>query len=185
MELKQLRYFVQIADSGNFTKASEILRISQPSLSQQIMLLEAELQVTLMKRHARGVTLTDRGKQLYEYATRTLMDVDQVKETLASGRNVPRGRVSVGLPTSACRGLSVQLHRAINEKLPNIKLHIVEAMSGYLDDILVSGKIDVALRYTPSAAASDSEWTILKERLCVIVDSQHHLAVFNTLVFHA
>jgi LysR family transcriptional regulator, nitrogen assimilation regulatory protein len=151
MDLRQLKYFVQIAESGNFSRAAEALGIAQPSLSQQMRNLEDELGVELLARHARGVTPTELGQQLCDHARRILQEVDRAKDSLRSRSANPSGRVSVGLPTSACRGLSLSLLKTLAERQPNIALHIVEAMTGYLDELIQSGRLDVALLYDHKA----------------------------------
>src|ERR1700712_1333440 len=75
MDLRQLRYFAQIAESGNVSRAAEVLRIAQPSLSQQMRNLEEELGIELLFRHARGVTPTELGLKFYEHARRILQEV--------------------------------------------------------------------------------------------------------------
>jgi len=84
MEFRQLKYFVQIAESGNFSRAAEVLRIAQPSLSQQMKNLEDELGVDLLNRHARGVSTTELGQQFYDHARRILQEVDRAKEVMRS-----------------------------------------------------------------------------------------------------
>ena len=114
MDLRQLRYFTQIAESGNVSRAAEVLRIAQPSLSQQMRNLEDELGVELLFRHARGVTPTELGLKFYEHARRILQEVERAKEVVRSQATSPSGRISVGLPTSACRGLSLPPHTEVS-----------------------------------------------------------------------
>ena len=176
MDLRQLKYFVQIADSGNFSRAAEILRIAQPSLSQQMKNLEEELGADLLMRHARGVTLTDLGQHLYDHARRILQEVDRVKDVVRSRSLNPSGRVSVGLPTSACRGLGLPLISALAERQPNITLHVVEAMTGYLDDFLQHGRLDVALLYDHKAFEHVAWTEMMVEDLMLFVPPGHPLA---------
>jgi LysR family transcriptional regulator, nitrogen assimilation regulatory protein len=139
MDLRQLKYFVQITESGNLSRAAEVLRVAQPSLSQQMRNLEDELGVELLARHARGVTPTELGQLLYNHARRILAEVDRAKESVRSHSANPSGRISVGLPTSASRGLSLSLFLALAQRQPNITLHLVEAMTGYLDELVQAG----------------------------------------------
>lgn len=173
MDLRQLKYFVQIAESGNFSRAAEVLRIAQPSLSQQIKSLEEELGVQLLLRHARGVTTTERGQQLYDHACRILQEVDHARDSIRLQSSYPIGRVTVGLPTSACRGISVALIRTMEEQLPNVRLHIVEAMTGYLDELIQAGRLDVALLYDHKAFEHVAWTEMITEdlMLCVRKDS--------------
>ncbi|HEY9214021.1 MAG TPA: LysR family transcriptional regulator, partial [Ancylobacter sp.] len=176
MDLRQLKYFVQIAESGNFSRAAEILRIAQPSLSQQMKNLEDELGVELLLRHARGVTPTEMGQQLYDHARRILEEVDRVKDVVRSQSINPSGRVAVGLPTSACRGLSIPLINAMAERQPNITLRVVEAMTGYLDEFLQLGRLDVALLYDHKAFEHVAWTEMMVEELMLFVPPGHPLA---------
>ncbi|QRG06353.1 LysR family transcriptional regulator [Xanthobacter dioxanivorans] len=183
MDIRQLKYFVQIAESGNFSRAAEVLRIAQPSLSQQMKNLEEELGVGLLLRHARGVTLTELGQQLYDHARRILQEVDRVKDVVRSSSLNPSGRVSVGLPTSACRGLGLPLIQALAERQPNISLHVVEAMTGYLDDFLQHGRLDVALLYDHKAFEHVAWTEMMVEELMLFVPPGHPLAEQGSVSF--
>ena len=176
MDLRQLKYFVQIAESGNFSRAAEVLRVAQPSLSQQMRNLEDELGVALLARHARGVTPTELGQQLCDHARRILLEVDRAKEALRSRSANPSGRVSVGLPTSACRGLSLSLFQALAERQPNITLHLVEAMTGYLDELIQAGRLDVALLYDHKAFEHVAWTEMMVEDLMLFVPPASALA---------
>lgn len=147
MDLRQLRYFVQIVESGSLSRAAEILRIAQPSLSIHIRSLEEEFGVELLLRHPRGVTATESGILLCDHARKILREVERSRDILHSHAVNPVGKVSVGLPTSACRGLSLPLVQAVAERYPGIAIHIVEAMTGSLDEWIQMGRLDVALLY--------------------------------------
>ena len=183
MDLRQLRYFAQVAESGNVSRAAEVLRIAQPSLSQQMRNLEDELGVELLFRHARGVTPTELGLRFYEHARRILQEVERAKEVMRSQATSPSGRISVGLPTSACRGLSLPLHRMMSEALPNITLHIVEAMTGTLDEWIQSGRLDVALLYDHKAFEHVAWTEMMIEDLMFIVPAGHSLASRHEISF--
>ena len=183
MDLRQLKYFVQIAETGNFSRAAEVLRIAQPSLSQQIKSLEDELGVQLFVRHARGVTATEHGQQLYDHARRILQEIDDAKGILRSQTSDPTGRVSVGLPTSACRGLSLPLFRVMAERLPNITLHIVEAMTGYLDELIQAGRLDVALLYDHKAFEHVAWTEMITEDLMLFVSAKSPIAKRRSVPF--
>ena len=183
MDLRQLKYFVQITESGNFSRAAEVLRIAQPSLSQQIKSLEEELGVKLLVRHARGVTATEKGQQLYEHARRILLEIDYAKDTVRSRTSAPSGRVSVGLPTSACRGLSLHLYREMAERFPNVTLHLVEAMTGYLDELIQAGRLDVALLYDHKAFEHVAWTEMMTEDLMLFVSRHSPLAKRKSVPF--
>ncbi|WP_062227917.1 LysR family transcriptional regulator [Aureimonas frigidaquae] len=176
MDLRQLRYFVEIADVGNFSRAAETLRIAQPSLSQQMRNLEDELGAELLVRHARGAALTELGRQFYDHARKILNGVDRAREAIQSRAGNPTGRVCVGLPTSAARNLSLPLYRALASRHPNIVLHMVEAMSGYLDDFVQAGRLDVALLYDHRAFETVAWTETMSEDLMLFVPRHSPLA---------
>jgi LysR family transcriptional regulator, nitrogen assimilation regulatory protein len=183
MELRQLRYFTQIVESGNFSRAAEMLHVAQPSLSQQIKSLEDELGVKLFVRHARGVTATEPGQQLYDHARKVLQELDHAKSTLRSQTLDPSGRISIGLPTSACRGLSLPLLRLMALRFPKITLHIVEAMTGYLDELIYAGRIDVALLYDHKAFEHVAWTEMITEDLMLFVPGDSPIAKRKSVPF--
>ncbi|SNB71224.1 DNA-binding transcriptional regulator, LysR family [Arboricoccus pini] len=183
MDLRQLKYFIQIAECGNLSRAAEVLRIAQPSLSQQMRNLEGELGVDLLVRHARGVTPTEIGLQLYDHARRILQEVERTREVIRSQSLTPSGRVSVGLPTSACRGLSLPLIKAMAVRQPNITLHIVEAMTGYIDDFITMGRLDVALLYDHKAFEHVAWTEMMAEDLMLFVPPDHPLVRKASVTF--
>jgi len=184
MNLKQLMYFVQIAESGSLSEAARVLRIAQPSLSLQIKNLEDELETTLLMRHARGVTLTDLGSMLYEQARLILREAENAKEIIKSHSHNPLGNVSVGLPTSACRGLSLRLMKAVALKHPRISVNIVEAMSGGLAEWVQSGRLDVALLYN-HRAFDHVAWTeMMAEDLMLIVPADSEFCELSQISFN-
>src|SRR5215831_14164640 len=102
MEMHQLRYFVAVAQAGNFSRAAERCHVSQPSLSQQILKLERRLGQPLFSRLGRRAVLTDAGRLLLERATLILAAVDDAERRLRSGDQARRGRLAIGaIPTVA------------------------------------------------------------------------------------
>ena len=183
MNLKQLKYFVQITESGSLSEAARILRIAQPSLSLQIKNLEEELGTSLFMRHARGVTPTDLGSMFYQQASMIVREVDQAKEVILSHSRNPVGRVSVGLPTSACRGLSLRLTKAVALKHPRISIHLVEAMTGSLDEWIQAGRLDVALLYDHRAFEHVAWTEMMAENLMLIVPADFDFGGQTTIEF--
>lgn len=185
MDLKQLRFFVQIVDAGSISKAAELLRVAQPSLSLQLKGLEEELGVRLLVRHPRGVSPTTDGKVFLDHARRILQEVDQIREVLESTSSNPTGRVTVGLPTSACRGLSMPLINAVAARYPRIVLHIVEAMTGNLDEWIESGKLDIALLYNHKAFENVAWTEMMVEDLMLITRTDSQFATATSIPFAA
>jgi len=175
MDMKQLRYFLQIVEVGSISSAAELLHIAQPSLSHHVRALEEELGVTLLTRHARGVVATEFGLLLCEHARTILREAELTKQVIRTASGNPVGEVMVGLPTSVCKNLTRPLTDAIQARYPNITLHIVEAMSGSLDEWVQSGRLHVALLYDHKAFDRIKTREILIEDLYLILstDSPH------------
>lgn len=183
MELKQLKYFTQVADSESFSRAAELLHISQPSLSQQIKNLEEELEVDLLVRHPRGVALTELGKEFYGRAHRILQEAENAKDAMWEKSVNPSGKLLVGIPTSACRGLSHPLFRTLSDRYPNIKLHIVEAMTSYLDDLIQAGRLDVALLYNHKAYEHVAWTEMMVEQFMLFVRPDNPIHTVESISF--
>src|SRR2546422_8210 len=98
MDLRQLDYFVHVAELGSFSKAASLLSIAQSALSTRVRKLEVELKQPLLHRNGRGVTPTDAGKRLLVHARGILMQVDRTRAELAEFRSTPSGHIVIGLP---------------------------------------------------------------------------------------
>lgn len=154
MDLKQLEYFVHVAEMGSFTRASAYLQVAQPALSRQVRALEVELRQALLQRNGRGVTLTEGGKRLLAHARGILQQVQRARDELEDQRGAATGRLTVALPPSVSRTLTGPLVQAFRAELPRARLSIVEGLSAYALEWLVIGRVDAALAYnvTPSPA---------------------------------
>lgn len=147
MDVRQLRYFVCIAELGSLSAASHRLGIAQPSLSQHVKHLEEELGVELLVRSSRGVRVTESGQILLSHASGVLRALEYAVSELRDHVGEPRGPVSVGLPSSACNVLSVPLAEAVRRKFPKIILRTMDAMSGHVQQWLSEGSIDLGILY--------------------------------------
>ena len=138
MDLKQLEYFVRVAEMGSFTKAAMALEVAQPALSRQIRLLEVELRQNLLLRNGRGATPTEAGKLLLEHGRGILHQVARAREELGRVRGALAGRVAIGLPPSLARVLTVPLTRQFRQQLPEASLSITESLSNSMQEWLLA-----------------------------------------------
>lgn len=168
MDLKQLEYFVRVAELGSFTKASLALDVAQPALSRQVRLLEVELRQNLLIRNGRGATPTDAGKLLLEHGRGILHQVERAREELGRVRGALAGRVAIGLPPSLARVLTVPLTRAFRAQLPEARLSISEGLSATMQEWLHTGRLDIAVLYN-ATPAPDIELTPLMEEELLLV----------------
>lgn len=168
MDLKQLEYFVHVAELGSFTRASNVLNIAQPALSRQVRLLEVELRQNLLIRNGRGVTTTEAGKLLLEHGRGILHQVERAREDLGRVRGALAGRVTVGLPPSISRMMTVPLTREFRKRLPNAILSISEGLSISMQEWLLAGRLDIALIYNPAPSADLDTIPLTEEDLYLV-----------------
>jgi LysR family nitrogen assimilation transcriptional regulator len=168
MDLKQLEYFVRVAEMGSFTRAAIALNVAQPALSRQIRLLEVELRQNLLARNGRGATPTEAGKLLLEHGRGILHQVDVAREELGVARGALAGRVSIGLPPSLSRLITVPLTQALRAQLPQAQVTLTEGFSVSMVDGLRLGKLDMAVLYNPERSP-DLELSTLHEEELVLI----------------
>lgn len=147
MDLKQIEYFVRVAELGGFTRAAAALGIAQPALSRQVRLLEVELRQNLLTRDGRGAVPTEAGRLLLAHGRGILHQVERAREELGRVRGALAGRVAIGLPPSLARMLTVPLTRAFRAQMPEAALSISEGLSTATHESLVNGRLDIALLY--------------------------------------
>jgi LysR family transcriptional regulator, nitrogen assimilation regulatory protein len=147
VDLRQLRYFVGIVDEGSISLAAQRLRVAQPALSHHVRNLEGELGVPLLVRGAHGVRPTDAGTRLYERATGILKSVEETLDQVRDLGGEPRGPAVLGLPASVALVLAVPLIEAVRERLPRVRLRLMEGMSGTILEWLHGNRLDLAMLF--------------------------------------
>lgn len=176
MDLRQLEYFVRVADLGSFTRAATALDVAQPALSRQVRQLEVELRQTLLVRNGRGATPTEAGKLLLEHSRGILHQVQRAREELGRVRGALAGRVAIGLPTSLARVLTVPLTRRFRQQMPDASFSISEALSTTLQDGLVNGRLDVVVLYNAQPAEEIDLSPLTEEELVLVTARPQGLA---------
>jgi LysR family transcriptional regulator, nitrogen assimilation regulatory protein len=172
MELRQLRYFIAIADSGAFSKAAERVFVAQSALSHQIAQLEDELGASLFHRSRRGVELTDAGSRFLPHAVSILRQTDDAVASVRSGADTPTGKVVFGIPHSASNALALPLLRAVREQLPQVQLELTEELTGNLSKQLRTGQINLAVLFDDGHLGEFACTPLLRERICLIEPAQ-------------
>jgi LysR family nitrogen assimilation transcriptional regulator len=168
MELRQLRYFVAIAESGSFSRAAEKVFVAQSALSHQIAQLESELGTPLFHRSRRGIELTEAGQRFAPHAVSILR---QTEEAVASARqttNEPSGKVVFGIPHSASNALALPLLRAVRQRLPRVQLELTEELTGNLSQQLTTGQLNLAVLFDDGNLPEFGYTPMLSERMYLI-----------------
>ncbi len=170
MNLRRLQYFVKIVDIGSLTQAADVLHIAQPALSQQLATLEGEVRQQLLVRTKRGVTPTEAGRVLYRHAQLILRQCEQARVEMQAASQQLTGAVAVGLaPGTAAAGLAVPLLHAVRTRHPGILLYLNETYGTTLSELVMNGRMDMAVLYGGSVAVHGLSFLqLLKERLCLV-----------------
>src|SRR5690606_16252846 len=164
MQLQQLAYFLAVAETRHFTRAAELSRVAQPSLSKQIKALEEELGAPLFVRARGNITLTPAGEILLPLAQRILADVETARREIQELAGMRRGATP-----SLCAGLLADALVRFHERYPGIELHVEEGGSRDLIRALGGGELDLALIILPLHSSDPAFVTvpILRESLVV------------------
>ncbi|EDQ9602691.1 tricarballylate utilization LysR family transcriptional regulator TcuR [Salmonella enterica subsp. enterica] len=166
MELRQLRYFVRIIETGSMGSAAQDLDIGVSALSQQMSRLENELAIRLLQRTSRGVTPTNTGLAFYSQAQLALRHADDA--ILAAREARLSGHVSVGMAPSTASILGIPFIHAMQENYADVRLHVVESLSGNLERMINTRQIDLAVVFQKDKILRWSARPILEEQLFLI-----------------
>jgi len=146
MDIRRLKSFIVIVDTGSITRAADVLHIAQPALSQQLAALEDHFRQKLLIRSQRGVSMTEAGKAVYRHAQIILRQMDQAQADVAAAGATLVGRVSVGLvPFSSAATLSVDLLTETRKRHPGILLHLTESVGQTYSQMIMNGRLEMAL----------------------------------------
>lgn len=147
MSLKQLSYFLAVADVGSLSKAAVMMSVAQPVISRQIKRLEVDLGVELFYRNGRGTVLSEEGKRLAAHVRSAMESLEQARSEIIASRSAPRGTVVLAMPPSIGWVLTTALVRRCRRQYPDIYLHLMEGFSGHVTEWLLTGRIDIGIVY--------------------------------------
>lgn len=174
MELSQIRYFLAVAELGNFTRAGEELRITQPALSRAVAKLEQELGQPLFERQSRAVALTDAGRAFQIRAQQIVALVDDAIAELADAAD--QGRIRVGAIPTVAPYLLPRVLKEFRQRHPNVRVVVHETTTGRLIDSCRQGEIDLALLAAPVSATDLQFEPLFDEELVAVLPAGHPLA---------
>jgi DNA-binding transcriptional LysR family regulator len=174
-ELRQLRYFVAIAEEGSLTRAAARLHIAQQSLSQQVRTLEAQLGATLFERSSRGVTLTDVGAVLLREARPVLARAERAAEAVRRAARGEQGELRVGFLSTVANSFMAPVVRTFRERHPGVTLHTEDLAIAALVAGLRDGTLDAGLSRPPLVDDLATE-VVLREPVAAVLPEGHRLA---------
>ena len=176
MDLRGIRYFVQIAELGSITRAAQHLRVAQPALSRHIHALEGELGVLLLVRLPRGVRLTTAGRQFLEHCQRILRELGRAQDGLRKGGAAAQGRVILGVSPTTGPLLLPGVVERMRRQCPQISLKVVDGFSNQLYDWLQAGRADIAVLTNPVSSRSVTVTPLISEPIVVFAKAQARAA---------
>jgi LysR family cyn operon transcriptional activator len=175
MLLRHLRYLLAVADNGGFTRAAEVLHVSQPTLSQQIRQLEETLGVILFDRTLRTVTPTDAGQAYIECARRVLVELAAGKRALHDVKDLSRGTLRLAMTPTFMAYLVGPIVRDYAAKFPNIHLEIFELSMGDIEIGLADDSLDIAIAFDQVRNPDLESIPAFVETLALMVGRDHPL----------
>ncbi len=181
MEIHQLRYFVAVAEEGSFSHAAAREHVSQPSLSQQIQKLEAELGQQLFDRLPRAVVLTEAGRRLLEYARNILTSLADARRFVAALDHEVAGRLSVGAIPSIALYVLPRLIARFERAYPKVTFELFEDTTEKLAQRLEDGSLDVVLASSGDETPTLAQHSLGKEALLMLLPEKHRLAQRKTI----
>lgn len=171
MDLKQLRYFVQVANLKSFSHAAAHLNVAQSALSRHMKLLESELGVNLLHRHGRGTDPTAAGKVLLKGANLVLQLVDETREAVIHEGHGPAGQVCLAIPPSISPIIAAPLIQACGRNLPHVTLKLSEGWTGDILEWLLIGHNDLGIIYSSQVDDRVKFKSIITEKLALVGSS--------------
>lgn len=179
MNLFQFEVFVQVVDTGNFTKAGEILGLTQSGVSHNISALESELGIILLNRGRNGVSLTDAGKRIISHIRNVLKESEQIKQKTAAILGMKVGKIRIGSFQSASARLLPAIISYFKSRYEGIELDLYEGGYNEITEWVENGIIDIGFVSLPVKGLETIP--LLKDKLVVLLPSGHHLHEYSSL----
>ncbi len=175
MDVRQLRYFMEVVQAKSFTKAAERVHVAQPALGFQVRKLEDELGSPLLVRHSRGVEPTEAGLALLKHANVILRQVELARQEVIDLAGPPRGSLSLGVTPTASALLATRIVQECSAAFPGIALTLVEGLSEDVMKWLDEGRVDLGFTYNPEAVKGIRTHALLTEDLFLVVPVENGL----------
>jgi DNA-binding transcriptional LysR family regulator len=176
IDIRQMRYFVAVAESRHFGRAADRLNVTQPPLSRQIAALERDLGVRLLERHSRQACLTHAGVRFLADCRSVLIAFDQACRNARLIDSGQIGELSVGFMMHAAYSSVPPLTRQFMAANPDVQLRLRETLPSALIEGIVNGEFDVAISFRSGPVRGLESRVIHRDRLCLAVPADHPLA---------
>ncbi|GLX70999.1 LysR family transcriptional regulator [Paenibacillus glycanilyticus] len=182
MELRQLEYFIQICKSGSFTKAKDELGVTQPTLSQQIRVLEDEYNIPLFDRVSRGIEVTEAGRILLNKGNAIMNLLEEARNEIVGRNHKARETISIGCCPAELEYLA-PFFMKFHQKHPSILLKIMDVED--VENKVLERTLDIGITAYPLAVPSLISTHLYKQELVLLVHSEHPLANQSSIPFQS
>ncbi len=182
MELRQLRYFMEVAEREHVSEAAVNLHVAQSAISRQIANLESELEVDLFKREGRNIKLTQIGRTFYTHTKLAMKAIDNAKKQIDEYLDPERGSIKIGFPTSLSSHLMPSVISAFKDEYSNVRFHLRQGSYQFLIDSVKKGEVDIAfLGPVPKDEPEIESHILFTENILALLPINHHLAERKSL----
>ncbi|MDT8860220.1 LysR family transcriptional regulator [Alkalihalobacillus sp. MEB130] len=176
MELKDLRYFIEVVKYGSFTKAAAHTYISQPTLSKSLKKLETELKVELFERSTRKLKLTDAGEIVYKQGAKILGTTNELTTLLDDLIHLPTGTIKIGIPPLIGTLFFPTIAKNFGKAYPDVTLELVELGAKRIEQLVEEGQVDVGIIVLPIDHSKFNILPFMKEEFMLYTHKDHSLA---------
>lgn len=176
VELRHIRYFLAVVEESHFTRAAERLHVSQPTLSQQIRELEAELGAPLFDRIGKRVRLTAAGEIFREHAQRAAKEIEEARVAISELEGLKRGEIIVGVVQTVNTYLIPGVVARFSAAYPSIRVEVRELASGQIEAGIIAGSLNLGIGFVPPQDEKIEAERLFGEDLVLVVPSGHRLA---------
>ena len=185
MEIRQLRYFLDIAQTEHLTQSAQNLFVTQSTLSHALRQLEQELDVNLFDRLGRGLKLSQAGAEFRSYASRALKEIEAGRMALTELSELHSGRLTVGAFPTFLNTVFPATVAAFSEAYPRVRVEVRELRAGAIEEQLLGGELDLGIAFHPTVHAEIENDPLFDERLLLVVGPQHALAARRSIAMKA
>ena len=176
MEIRQLRYFLDIAETEHLTQSAQNLFVTQSTLSHGLRQLEQELDVALFDRLGRGLKLSQAGAEFRVYARRALQEIEAGRMALADLGGLQSGKLKVGAFPTFLNTVVPATVAAFSRAYPKVKVEVRDLRAGPIEQQLLEGELDLGIAFHPAQHEEIEAEVLFEERLLLVVGPRHPLA---------
>ncbi|MEV2380740.1 LysR family transcriptional regulator [Paenibacillus larvae] len=176
MDIRHLKYFIEVVRCKSFTKASDVLHITQPTISKMIKNIEDELGVVLLDRSTKQVMLTDAGQSILLQAQQIVKSFENLSIELANTIHLKKGKIRMGLPPMVGSRFFPHIIGEFHHKYPNIEIQLIEEGAKKVEEQVEEGHLDIGVVLLPIPSGTFDSFPFVHEKLMVVVYPKHRLA---------